>query len=248
MSNLRRFFIDPVVDEFQQVVLDKDQSHHCRRVVRLQAGDAVELLDGAGGLYRGAIERCDRETTVRLQGRVLFEPQPDCPLWVCQGDLKGKKMDELVQRCTELGVSRFLPFTSSRSQGRIDGERWERKQLRWRELVRSACKQSRRLRPMEVEREQSFAQRLELPGMPIPALKLLFWEEETACRLSDCAWSGSLRGVALMLGPEGGLSAAEAAVARQHGWLTVGLGRRILRAETATVAAVAIVAHLLGDI
>jgi 16S rRNA (uracil1498-N3)-methyltransferase len=163
--------------------------------------------------------------------------------------LKGKKMDDLVQRCTELGVTRFLPFTSSRSQGRIEGERSARKQQRWRELVRAACKQSGRLRPMDTARQRPIGDCI-AEQLPAATLKLLCWEEEKTCRLAAVDWSAAVRSaaVALMMGPEGGFAEEEVELARRHGWTIVSLGSDILRAETATIAAVAIVKHRLGAI
>lgn len=246
---MRRFFIDPVVDLDSPVVLDREEAHHCLRVLRLQHGDSVELLDGIGGLYRGSIELLGRQVAIRLQAKIAQEPEPACPVWLFQGDLKGKKMDELVQRCTELGVTRFLPFTSSRSQGRLEQERWARKQQRWRDLVRAACKQSGRLHLMDTERVRPIAERLAQERGPA-TLKLLFWEEERANRLTTVDWpaDGRPAAVALMMGPEGGFAEEEVELARRHGWTIVSLGSGILRAETATIAAVAIVRHRLGEI
>jgi 16S rRNA (uracil1498-N3)-methyltransferase len=243
---MRRFFIEPVTDLDSPVLLGREEAHHCLRVLRLQHGDTVELLDGIGGLYRGSIELLGRGVAIRLQAQVEVEPEPSCPIWLFQGDLKGKKMDELVQRCTELGVTRFLPFTSSRSQGRLEPERWARKQQRWHDLVRAACKQSRRLRIMATEQERPIAERL-AEELPAAALKLLFWEQERTCRLADLDWQAGCPAVCgVMMGPEGGFSEDEVHLARRHGWTIVGLGSHILRAETATVAAIAIVRHLLG--
>ena len=246
---MRRFFIEPVVDLDSPVVLDREEAHHCLRVLRLQHGDEVELLDGIGGLYRGSIELLGRQVAIRLQAEIAREPESACPVWLFQGDLKGKKMDELVQRCTELGVTRFLPFTSSRSQGRIEEERWVRKQQRWRDLVRAACKQSGRLHLMETGRQRPIGDRL-AEELPAATLKLLFWEEETTRRLTAVDWptGGRPAAVALMMGPEGGFAEEEVHLARRHGWTIVSLGRGILRAETATIAAVAIVRHRLGEI
>lgn len=242
---MRRFFIDPVSPDQEQVVLDPEESHHCLRVLRLRPGDLIELVDGSGALYQGVIDKTGRNVTVRLQGQNACEDEPSCPLWVCQGDLKGKKMDELVQRCTELGVTRFLPFSSSRSQGRADRERWERKRSRWQGLIRSACKQSRRLRSMSVEQEQPLADLLTSRIIPETALKIMCWEDERTGGLSDLDWRPPLSGVCLMIGPEGGFAAEEVTLARQRGWTTVGLGNHILRAETATLAAVAVIQHLV---
>lgn len=245
---MRRFFIEPVDDFASLVLLDQEEAHHCLRVLRLQHGDEVELLDGVGGLYHGSIELLGRQVAIRLQRKIAREPEPTHPIWLFQGDLKGKKMDELVQRCTELGVTRFLPFTSSRSQGRIAGERWARKQQRWRDLVRAACKQSGRLHLMDTAQQRSIGDCL-AEELPAAALKLLFWEEEKTHRLTAVDWPARDRStaIALMLGPEGGFAEEEIALARRHGWTIVSLGSRILRAETATIGAVAIVRHRLGE-
>ncbi|MCB2216814.1 16S rRNA (uracil(1498)-N(3))-methyltransferase [Desulfofustis glycolicus] len=246
---MRRFFIEPVADLHYPVVLDREEAHHCLRVLRLQHGAEVELLDGIGGLYRGSIELLGRQVAIRLQEKIAQEPEPAHPVWLFQGDLKGKKMDELVQRCTELGVTRFLPFTSRRSQGRIAGERWARKQQRWRDLVRAACKQSGRLRLMDTAQQRPIGDCL-AEELPAATLKLLFWEEEKTRRLTAVDWPAAdrLAAVAVMMGPEGGFAEGEVEQARHHGWTSVSLGSGILRAETATIAAVAIVQHRLGAI
>lgn len=244
---MRRFFIEPVVDLRSPVHLDREETHHCLRVLRLQHGDEIELLDGIGGLYRGSIELLGRQVAIRLHEKTAQEAEPAHPVWLFQGDLKGKKMDELVQRCTELGVTRFLPFTSNRSQGRIAGERWARKQQRWHELVRAACKQSGRLHLMDTERQRSIGECL-AEQLPAATLKLLCWEEEKTCRLATVDWPAADRSaaVAVMMGPEGGFAEEEVELARHHGWTIVSLGSGILRAETATIAAIAIVRHRLG--
>ncbi len=246
---MRRFFIEPMADLHNPVVLDREEAHHCLRVLRLHNGDEVELLDGIGGLYRGSIELLGRQVVIRLQEKIAQEPEPAHPVWLFQGDLKGKKMDELVQRCTELGVTRFLPFTSSRSQGRIADERWVRKQQRWRDLVRAACKQSGRLHLMDTAQQRPIGDCL-AEELPAATLKLLFWEEEKTCRLATVDWpvADCSAAVAVMMGPEGGFAEGEIEQARQHGWTIVSLGSGILRAETATIAAVAIVQHRLGAI
>ena len=150
------------------VFLDRDESHHLMRVVRLQVGNRIELFDGSGALYTGEIETLGKEVAVRL---LSSQPQVDVSsiqLHVCQGDLKGSKMDFLVEKCTELGVAQFTPFFSSRSQGRVQPQRWEQKRQRWQARIRSACKQSGRLRFMVLGLEQEFTESAwrQRPGIP----------------------------------------------------------------------------------
>jgi len=233
------------------VSLDRQESHHIARVLRMRAGDQLELIDGEGSHCRGIIESLGRSVVVRLLEKWTDSIEPRRELWVCQGDLKGKKMEFLVQKCTELGVAYFFSFHSSRSQGRLDDQRQDRKLARWQDLVKAACKQSGRLRSMRLAEESFFGDLIKTEQFAGASTKLLLWEEEKNCRLADFDLSGADGPdgpVCLMLGPEGGFSADEAVLARQHGWTTVSLGRHILRAETATLAAVSIVQHMLGEL
>ncbi|MBT8362656.1 MAG: 16S rRNA (uracil(1498)-N(3))-methyltransferase [Desulfobacterales bacterium] len=242
---MNRFFFEPAGDASSTVTLDKEESHHLANVLRLPVGMEVELFDGTGNLYAGRIKTTGKRVTVRLLERVVSDSGKKTALWVYQGDLKGKKMDLVVQKCTELGVDYFVPFTSGRSQGRLERERWERKNERWEKIIKSACKQSGRLRFMEVMEKQTLEHISAFARETEPARKILFWENEPARRLSDFDWHFPEHRICLMLGTEGGFSVQEAKAAQSHGWQVVSLGRQILRAETATIAAVSIVQYLL---
>lgn len=247
--SMRRFFIEPF--EYGEpgqtrVWLDRDESHHLVRVVRLQIGNRIELFDGSGALYTGEIETLGKEVAVRVLSSQLPTDSISASLHVCQGDLKGSKMDFLVEKCTELGVAEFTPFFSSRSQGRAQPQRWAQKRQRWQARIRSACKQSGRLRFMALGVEHEFTELLGTNDIS-PGTRIIFSEYETATRLGDVLQSAFNQPLYLMLGPEGGFSEAEVGQATSRGWQPVSLGSRILRAETATVAAVAICQHLLGE-
>lgn len=245
---MRRFFVKPILKTEPLINLDREESHHVVKVLRLPAGEEIELLDGLGNLYQGRIETIGRQVSVRILSMVRTDPETKPSLWVCQGGLKGKKMDFVVQKCTELGVDRFLPYTSGRSQGRNVLEYSEKKHERWEKLVKSACKQSMRLKLMQVEPEQSITDLLTPGNLPESITKIMFWEEERQTRLADLDWRAPADRVCLMLGPEGGFALQEVAEAQQQGWRIVSLGKNVLRAETATVSAVSIVQHLLGVI
>lgn len=245
---MRRFFISDYTTGSSLVILDRDESHHLRKVLRLQVGEKVELLDGRGKCYQGTIDNLADRVEVRLERELASPVESLHPLWVCQGDLKGRKMDELVQRCTELGVQRFIPFHASRSQGRVDQKRQQRKRERWLATMKSACKQSGRLTLMEIADECSFEILISREHWQADVEKILFWEEEQEFRLSSLELGRSANPVCLMLGPEGGFTREEVEQARQCGWRTASLGSQILRAETATLAAVSITQHLLGTI
>lgn len=242
---MRRFFIDPFEPGSSTVILGREESNHLARVLRLGVGDRVELFDGTGSLYMGEIA----ELGGRVEINILSEEKPlgeRIPsLIICQGDLKGRKIDFLVEKCTELGVDYFIRFVSSRSQGRQSSDRRKKKQQRLQTIVKTACKQCGRLDLMELGRESVLADVLKMEFVE-PCQKLILWEEAGGLKLGDIHFQDSLQSICLMLGPEGGFSASEVEEAVSCGWQLVSLGERILRAETATISAVAITQHLLG--
>ncbi len=246
---MRRFLFDPGEVKGSTVTLCREESHHITTVLRLAVGTGVELFDGCGNLFLGEIEELGRGVKVRLLDRQQHSSPQGVGLWLFQADLKAKKMDFVIQKATELGVERFVPFISSRSQGRAKEERRKRKTERWRKLIEGACKQSMRLTLMRCDEELSMAAALDMAmSAQPPGPRLLFWEKEQDFHLSDVDWRQSAERVCIMLGPEGGFSEQEVIAARRTGWQTVSLGQHLLRAETATIAAISIVQHYLGNI
>ena len=154
-------------------------------------------------------------------------------------------MDFLVEKCTELGVDRFIPFSTGRSQGRLDKQRLQQRHQRRMSIVKRACKQSGRLRFMMVDMDLSFDELL-AASESSSHRKFLLWEKEEPLMLAEAIGRNMDVPLCLMIGPEGGFSGEEVAEARKSDWQTVSLGDLILRAETATISAVAIVNHLLG--
>lgn len=245
-SKMKRFFAANIKPDAERVYLDPEESHYLVRVLRLQAGQQVELFDGAGSLYTAEIETLGKQVSVLLKSRRQSPKESKSSIIVCQGNLRGQKIDFLVEKCTELGVDRFIPFIAGRSQGRHDAGRQMKKQLRRRTIAKTACKQCGRLQLMQVDSELQFNDLLQMEFDDNDSLKLMLWEKEQTSTLADAIGHISWASVYLMFGPEGGFSDQEADLALSAGWLPVGLGDRILRAETATIAAVAITQHLLG--
>ncbi len=157
---MRRFLFNSSEAEESVVRLCSEESHHITTVLRLSAGTEVELFDGQGNLFLGEIEALGRSVRVRLVSRQEVPRQEGAALWLFQADLKGKKMDLVIQKATELGVERFFPFTCSRSQGRVGEDRRKRKSERWQKLIEGACKQSMRLTLMRCEQETSMTSAL----------------------------------------------------------------------------------------
>ena len=243
---MRRFFFDPQTRRGKRVVLSKEESRHIKKVLRLEVGSAVELLDGAGGLYSGEIAEIERSVEVDITGTLSEEGDSLSSLQVCQAILKGEKMDTVVQKCTELGVTTMVAFQSSRCQGKLDPVVGAKKQGRWQRIGLASCKQCMRPLPMDIVEPVSFKEAICNDGLSEKTLRILFWEEEQQVHLQDIEGLRSADSIALLLGPEGGLSPEEVELARENGWVSVSLGKRILRAETATLTAVSIVQYLAG--
>jgi 16S rRNA (uracil1498-N3)-methyltransferase len=228
------------------VILSDYESHHIRSVLRLQAGVQVELFDGLGGVHQAELLEIGNRMGARIISSSRDQDGLEVPLFIGQGVLKGKNMDTAVQKCTELGVAGLTPLMSSRCQGRPEPERERKRHQRWLRIVEEACKQCGRSRPMDLQETTDFQETIASPGIDPARLKILFWEEERDVHLQDLLPFQDVGMVHILLGPEGGFTPEEVAGARDAGWRTVSLGRRILRAETATLASVAILQHLLG--
>ena len=244
---MRRFYVFPDALISDSILLDQEESHHLVRVLRLKQGETVELFDGTGTLYSGTIEKLGKRVGVRLESRKeAFDKQQGGSIIICQGDLKGGKMDFLVEKCTELGVERFIPFSAGRSQGRLDEARLNQRRQRRMSIVKKACKQSGRLRFMQVDLDMSFDELLDT-DFSSSHRKLILWEKAGDLTLAEAIGVQKDDPVCLMIGPEGGFSDEEVSQALKSGWQAVCLGDLILRAETATISAVSITNHLLGN-
>lgn len=242
---MRRFFLNPDIEVSDEILLSKAESHHLSKVLRLPVGMPLQLFDGRGHVYDAEIVAMGKQVRLRILSSVYVEEEGN-PLRVCQGFLKGQKMEFLLQKCTELGVSEFIPFFSSRCQlKKTEMQRLAEKHDRWQRIIDEACKQCNRPRSMQLGRAVSFQEVVLLREESRQGI--LFWEEEKEQSLHTVSLPADAAGLQIVLGPEGGFSAEEAEIARKAGFQSLSLGPRVLRAETATVAAVSIVQHLTGN-
>lgn len=243
--SLRRFFISPTDISGKTAQITGPEAHHLRTVLRLAPGDPITFFDGTGARYQARIEQIlkDRVTaTISEQSRDL---PPKIRLHLGQALLKGDKMDLILQKATELGVDDIWPFSSQRGVCKptkaAQIERWQR-------IVLEACKQCDRARPPEIHDAREISDLL--AQAPPCGTRLIFWEHETRHTLTEALadQSTDCGSVFFLLGPEGGFSETEVACAKQAGFIPVSLGPRILRAETATLAATAILQFTLGNL
>jgi 16S rRNA (uracil1498-N3)-methyltransferase len=239
---MHRFFINPLNIEGLRATLSGPEAHHLRNVLRVSTGDEVELYDGAGSIYRAAVEKNGREIELAILSRQISVPD-EPSLFIAQGFLKGKKMDFLIQKATELGIAGFFPFHSAHCA--VPASKEDRTS-RWDKITLEACKQSGRPIPLQVTPFPDLNTLLaESEGY---SCKLIFWEKEIFTRLQTLAHLSSQRSVIAVIGPEGGFADGEIDKARQSGFLPVSLGNLTLRAETACISTMAILQYLCNKL
>jgi 16S rRNA (uracil1498-N3)-methyltransferase len=246
---MRLFYIDPSAATKPLVTIEGSEAHHIKNVLRLKPGDHIELFDGTGYEYEAVISSLDAEKVeVEIRRKLQSNVSSGARIMVAQAFLKEKKMDDLVRKLSELGIARWIPFFSQRSIARPDKERLVARTQRWKRIAVEAMKQCRRKNMLEISDALTFDEVLKL-SKPCD-LKIAFWENEAVPLGRDMATKpgSTLKSIMVMLGPEGGFTEQEIDMARQSGFVTAGLGPRILRAETATLAASTLIQYLYGDI
>lgn len=237
-----RFYIEkPKADSSPYIFLYGDQHHHLSRVVRIKPKEKVWLFDGQGTSYLARVEEIGKQRTRLFILRAIIQERPPLKITLAQALLRSKKMEFLIQKGTEWGVSAFAPVVSERSIVKIH-ESKEVRQKRWQRIAREASKQS----------GQSFFPEV-LPSLPLVRFlrereeekKLLLSENQgKALREILLQHKGDLpRSVAILVGPEGGWSEKEERDILDCGFEAVTLGRQILRAETAALSSVALISH-----
>lgn len=243
---MRRFFISPRDISNGRATVSGDLFRHMVKVLRLKAGDGVMLADGAGNEFAGVIRTVGRESAdISIEGQPASTPATGPGITLYQGLPKGDKLDYILQKATELGVAGVVPFAAERSVPRVKIGEAAGKIARWQRIAQEAARQSGRATLPLVD----FAEGLGgVVSMARQQVKLLLWEEEKVNRLKDLlAGCPEPESIALIVGPEGGLSAAEARMAQENGFVPASLGPRILRTETAGVAMLAILQFYWGD-
>lgn len=219
--------------------------HQLSRVLRVQPGSQILVLDGRGGAFLTEVQKLERRAA---QGVVLEarqapgEPRVQVTLYQCM--LKGDKLEWVLQKATELGIARFVPVMSSRTVVRQPAS-VQRKLPRWQAIAREAAEQARRGAIPAIGPVTDFAAALAAAG----GRRFVAWEEADGRPGLVAALDGHADGeLSLLIGPEGGLAGAEVAAAEAAGWCVVSLGPRILRAETAAIAALALAMSVAGEL
>ena len=240
-----RIHVDQPLTVGGELALPPQAGEHVARVLRMVAGDAITLFNGDGSDYPSAIAAVGkREVTVQVRSSQALDNESPLRLTLAQGVARGEKMDLIVQKATELGVARIVPLLTERSEVKLDPSRAEKRLAHWRAVAASACEQCGRARVPEV----------------VPAIALDAWLRELpsddTLRLAllpeGTEQAGGLRfapaGGVLVVGPEGGLGSRDVTSLAEAGFHGLRLGPRILRTETAGLAALAALQALHGDL
>lgn len=230
-----------------RVVFDAEETRHLVRVLRLGPGDLVVAADGRGHAYRVRIVDVGDTATGAIVGAAAVAAESPLAIALVQGVPKGDKMEAIIRATTELGVARIIPALTARTVVRLDAAGWRERTRRWQRVAKEATKQCGRavVPPVDAPRRLP-----EMLGDGEPGeLRLCLWEEGgVPLRTLVDALATAPLGVRVIVGPEGGLAAAEVELARAGGYTPVTLGDRILRTETVGPAVVAILQHRLGDL
>lgn len=241
-----RGYIDQTLAVDQDVVLTDELASHLTRVLRLRSGDALQLYNGDGREFRAVLTSLERKRTVaRVEAEVTPLPESPLRLTLAQGLCRGEKMDLVLQKATELGVHAIQPLTTERTEVRLDAEREARRMGHWQQVLASASEQCGRATLPTLSAPQSLptwlAQRKAAAGDGLA----LMLDPEGDVQLRDLA---APTAAVLAVGPEGGFSDNERALMQRMGFRTLRLGPRILRTETAGLAAVAVLQSHWGDL
>jgi len=239
-----RVFVEQKLVSGKGVGLPEQAGLHLTRVLRLEAGARVTLFDGTGGEYEGTLERDGKKIWARVGAHSAIERESPLQVTLIQGVARGERMDLIVQKATELGVTRIMPVFAERSVVKVDASKSARKLEHWQSIAISACEHAGGNRVPEVAEPAALgdAVRALEPGFAGYLLAAGAHDSLAAAVRRDVG-----RAVVLMIGPEGGLADAERDFAAANGFTACAMGPRILRTETAGLAALAIMQTVAGD-
>jgi 16S rRNA (uracil1498-N3)-methyltransferase len=227
-----RIFIDRIEPA---VVVTGDEFHHSVRVVRLRQGEEVEVFDREGNAARGIVMALEKDRAVITTGELLPSRESQLGITLAMAIIQLEKFELVLQKATELGVQSFIPLVTDRIE--LRSERYSGKMDRWNKIVFEAVKQSGRTRVPSIAEPAKFKEVIAREG-----IKIFFDADAEPSRID------SLQDVTLFIGPEGGWSDEELRLARERECFFQRLGPRRLRAETAAIAAMSVIASRFGDL
>ncbi len=242
---MRRFFVADVVEK--KVVIRGSDAHHIKRVLRYQIGDTIIVVDGSGKVMQTVIVEMQDEMVIAEVGAVLDDnTEAPIELILAQCLPKGDKMDLVVQKAVELGVSTICPIASENCVVKYDEKKKASRQLKWQKVADEAAKQCGRTILPTVEAIVSLKEFLATLDTDIEAM--MCYEGEVQLPIKAILSQSTANRFLILVGPEGGFNKEEVALCQKSGLKIATLGKRILRTETAAIAATAIVLYEKGDL
>jgi 16S rRNA (uracil1498-N3)-methyltransferase len=246
---MTRCFVDAPLITGATLMLPAPVSAHIARVLRLRAGAMLTLFNGRGGEFAAAIRAVERGgVSVHIGAHLQTERESPITVTLLQCLARGERMDFIVQKATELGVTQIVPVHSEHGVVRLDSAVAERRRAHWQSVAIGACEQSGRNRVPTILPVQGLAEAC--AAAPVASHRLMLEAEaprSLAAALAQAAPTAHGAQFVLLVGPEGGLSATESELAQRSGWSACRLGPRVLRTETAPIAALAALQVLAGD-
>ena len=239
-----RIYTDQPLRAGIAVLLPEQAGEHVARVLRLERGHPLILFNGDGCEYDATLASLAKRAVTAEVGQVReVDRESKLDITLAQGVARGEKMDWILQKATELGVARIVPLVTERTEVKLDEERAERRVAHWRSVAAGACEQSGRTRLPEIQAPLRLDRWLSDLDTDVALRLALLPEGDTGLR----QFSQADDGVLLCVGPEGGFSDNDVAMLRHAQFHGLRLGPRILRTETAGIAAIAAMQALLGD-
>ena len=244
---MARFYIPQPQIEQELLKVEGSEVRHIRRVLRLKVGDRLVLFDGSAKEYEGIIVE-ESPSSVVMKVENISSPAKESPLEItlAQSLLKGEKMEYLIQKATELGIKKIIPFFSSRSVPLLDKSKKLRRYHRWDKIAIEACKQCGRIGVPKVESLQIYSEMLRMA--PSEALRLILWEKKGQGLKETLKGSKGRAKIFFVVGPEGGMSDEEVGEGEKAGFIPITLGKRILRSETAGLCLLSVLQYEWGDL
>ncbi len=240
---MANFYIDKSDITENRATITGEEAVHISRVLRMKKGDNVTLCDGEGTFYEATLsEFSEKSVAAEITSSRRAETEPEVKLTIFQGVPKNPKLETIVQKLTEIGVVKIVPVNTKRAVAKLDKSA---KVERLRKIAREAAKQSKRGIVPEVTDSISFKEAVKEASEA--DLSIIAYEEEVETSLKMALSGKTPKTVSVMIGPEGGFEKEEVELAKENGLISVTLGKRILRTETAPLAVSAIVLYELGE-
>jgi len=224
-----------------RIELSPEASHHVAVVLRMKPGEPLVVFDGKGREYHSVIEKSDKKAVVvKVVSTESISRESPLKIHLGQGLCRGEKMDWIIQKSVECGVTEITPLLAEHGNVKLPKERIEKKLAHWQQVAISACEQSGRTRVPALHAPQKLEEWLETE-----ANNKLVLDPTGDTSISNVNWNGN--SCAVLIGPEGGLSANEIQLAAQHQFQGLRLGPRVLRTETAPIAVISALQARFGD-